>query len=77
MDREELIKKRTKLFLLKCSTGNDLVQRFMNDENDKMMDEKIEVCQRLIDGEKIEDIPNFYEVLDDMPKDDEGIITDW
>ncbi len=63
------MEKETKLFELIWQTGNELVERFMNDENGKMLDEKIEVCQRLIDGDAPDDIPNFYDVLDDMPKD--------
>lgn len=71
------IEKETKLFELKGQTGNELVDRFMNDENGKMLDEKIEVCERLINGEAPEDIENFYDVLDDMPKDTDKEKTFW
>lgn len=71
------IEKETKLFELKGKTGNELVDRFMNDENGKMLDEKIKVCERLINGEAPEDIENFYDVLDDMPKDTDEERTFW
>lgn len=71
------IQKETKLFGLKYRTNNDLVIRFMNDENGNMLDEKIEVCKRLILGEAPDEIENFYEVLDDMPVENGEEITNW
>lgn len=67
--------KETELIRLKAETGDSLVLRFMNDDNGEKLDEKIEVCKRLIDGESPDDIENYYDVLDDMPqdKDDERV----
>lgn len=78
MDRRfEETKKKAELFLLKMQTGDQLVMKFMNDENGNMIDEKTEVCKRLINGEVPDDIENYYDVLDDMPKDDNGTKTSW
>ncbi len=71
------IEKETKLFELKWQTGNQLVEDFMNDENGEMLDEKIEVCQRLIDGETPDEIENFYDVLDDMPQEEDDGKVFW
>lgn len=78
MDRFiEKMKKMDKLISLKYKTGDELVERFMNDENGNMLDEKIKVCERLIKGEKPDDIENYYDVLDDMPRSGGGERTYW
>lgn len=75
--RFEEERKKAELFILKMQTGDNLVIRFMNDENGEKMEEKIEVCKKLIDGEAPEDIDNYYDVLDDMPKNDGGAEEHW
>lgn len=44
--------------------------KFFDIDSDKMIDEKIEVFQALKDGKSIADIPNYYDILELMPKDD-------
>ena len=45
--------------------------KYFNVESEELLDEKIEVLTQIKDGKAIEDIPNFYKVLEDMPT--EGI----
>ena len=45
--------------------------KYFNLESEELLDEKIEVLTKIKEGKSIEDIPNFYEVLEDLPK--EGI----
>lgn len=51
--------------------------RFFDHESDQLLDEKIEVLTALKEGKYISDIPNFYDILELYPKDQEkdGIIT--
>ncbi len=44
-------------------------RQFFDIDSEKMLDEKIAVLQALKDGKQIADIPNFYDVLELMPKD--------
>lgn len=44
------------------------VDTFFDVESDKLLDEKIEVLTALKNGKSIADIPNFYDVLELMPK---------
>ena len=66
-DREyvEKIEKITDLYL-KC--GDYLVQRFFDLDSNEMLDEKIEVLTALVEGAAPADIPNYYKVLELMPK---------
>ena len=43
--------------------------RFFDVTSEAMLDEKIQVLTDLRDGKSIEEIPNFYKVLELMPKD--------
>ena len=47
------------------------LDNYFDVESDKMLDEKIEVLTALKNGKTIAEIPNFYEVLELMPKDGE------
>jgi hypothetical protein len=43
--------------------------KFFDRDSDKMLDEKIEVLKALKSGKSIGEIPNFYDILELMPKD--------
>ena len=43
--------------------------KFFDLESDKMLDEKIEVLKALKAGKTIGEIPDFYNILELMPKD--------
>ncbi len=44
--------------------------RFFDIDSDAMLDEKIKVLTDLREGKSIEEIPNFYDVLELMPRED-------
>lgn len=69
MSEKELIEKKCKIIDLLFEVDNYEVGQFFDMESDKMLDEKIEVLTALKKGKTISEIPNFYKVLELMPKD--------
>ncbi len=55
-----------------------MLRQFFDLESDKLLDEKIEVLTALKEGKAISDIPDFYDVLELYPKEQEkdGIRTE-
>lgn len=49
--------------------NDPMVHRFLDLDSEELLDEKIEVLKALIDGKPPESIPNYYKVLELMPKD--------
>lgn len=45
--------------------------QFFDLNSDELLDEKIEVLTALKEGKQISEIPNFYDILELYPKDDE------
>ena len=45
------------------------VDTYFDVDSEQMLDEKIEVLTALKEGKTISEIPNFYDVLELMPKD--------
>lgn len=41
--------------------------KYFNVESEELLDEKIEVLTQIKEGKSIEEIPNFYKVLEDLP----------
>ena len=60
--------KKIKILLL-LSTVYDPLLEFFDTDSDKMLDEKIQVLTDLKNGKSIEEIPNFYDILELYPKD--------
>nr|DAY68091.1 MAG TPA: hypothetical protein [Caudoviricetes sp.] len=48
-----------------------MIMKYFDTDSDKMLDEKIQVLEALKAGKNIEEIPNFYDVFELLPK--EGI----
>lgn len=71
MTKRELIEKKEKIIDLLFEVDCYEVSQFFDDESDEMLDEKIEVLTALKDGKSIGEIPNFYNVLELYPKDNE------
>ena len=42
--------------------------KYFNAESEELLDEKIEVLTQIKEGKSIEEIPNFYKVLEDLPE---------
>lgn len=47
------------------------VERFFDIDSNKMLDEKIQALTDLVNGKTIDEIPNFRNVFELYPKDDE------
>lgn len=67
-EKEKIIKKERILDLLFEVYQPEL--KFFDRDSDEMLDEKLEVLEALKAGKSIEEIPNFYDVLELMPKDE-------
>lgn len=71
MTKRELFEKKEKILNLLFEVDCYEVSQFFDDESDEMLDEKIEVLTALKNGKSIDEIPNFYNVLELYPKDNE------
>ena len=60
--------KKIKILLL-LSTVYDPLLEFFDTDSDKMLDEKIQVLTDLKNGKTVEEIPNFYDILELYPND--------
>ena len=54
-----------------------MLLQFFDCGSDKLLDEKIEVLTALKEGKTISEIPNFYDVLELYPKDNETAKIYW
>ena len=68
MTDTEYIEKSEKIFELFIQCDDDLVHRFFDLDSKEMLDVKIEVLTALVNGVAPADIPNYYDVLELMPK---------
>ena len=68
-EAEEYFNKHDKAFLLLLRCGNPLVKKFFNTDSFDILDEKIEVLEALNAGKVPAEIPNFYDILEDYPKE--------
>ena len=71
MTERELIEKKDKIMDLLFEVDNYEVSRFFDVDSDELLDEKIEVLTALSEGKTIAEIPNFYDILELMPKGEE------
>ena len=69
MTEVELIMKKEKIRELLFEVYEPEL-KFFDLDSDEMLDEKIEVLEALKAGKTIGEIPNFYDVLELMPKND-------
>lgn len=72
MKEKELIEKHLKINRLLIEVSDLIVNRFFDSDSDEMLDEKIEVLEKLKRGIPPADIPNYYKILELYPKDDES-----
>ena len=63
--------KMIKIFELLAKVNDRVFEQFFDIESEKLLDEKIEVLTALANGKKPDEIPNYYDVLELYPKDDE------
>ena len=63
------LEKQMKILELYYEVDDPIFKKFFDDESENMLDEKIEVMTALIEGKTPSEIPNYYDVLERMPKD--------
>ena len=68
-DLKELIQKKERILKLLFDVNCYEVDKFFDIESELLLDEKIEVLEALKAGKTIGEIPNFYNILELMPKD--------
>ena len=61
--------KKVKIFDLLSSAIGIPEMRYFNVDSDEMLDDTIEVLTQLQEGKPISEIPNFYDILEDLPED--------
>lgn len=71
MDDREIMQKHLQINKLLVDVIGVSELKYLNVDSDNMLDEKIEVLTALKEGKTIEKIPNFYDILEDLPA--EGI----
>ncbi len=57
---------------LRYEVDDLLVHRFFNDNSFDMLDDKIEVLEALKAGTPEDEIPKYYDILEDYPQDEIG-----
>lgn len=82
LDKYKQNETEAKLLLLfflkiKCSIHDNFVAKFLDDSNLNHFDDKVNVMVDLIQGKSPIDIPNYYDALDLMTKDNENTLTNW
>lgn len=67
-----IILKHLKINKLLIEVSDLIVNKFFDSDSDKMLDEKIEVLEKLKQGIPPADIPNYYKILELYPEDTES-----
>lgn len=63
--------KKIRIMDLLFEVDDQLVKKFFDIDSDKMLDKKIEVLTKLANGTAPDDIPEYYDILELYPDDDE------
>jgi len=71
-----MIDKKIKIFELLAEIYDPLL-KFFDINSNKMLDLKIKVLTDLKNNKTIAEIPNFYDILELYPKDENGIVVLW
>ena len=70
---KEIIEKHLKINNLLIEVSDLLVNKFFDSDSNEMLDEKIEVLEKLKKCIPPANIPNYYQVLELYPKNNEEI----
>lgn len=68
--RIEYLKKHEKVWDLLIGVSDLLVEKFFNTDSFAMLDDKIEVLEALKSGTPPAEIPKYYDVLENYPKNE-------
>ena len=75
--QHEYIIKREKLFELYQKINSPFIISHFDIDSDELLDQKIEILQRVVDGQNIQDIENYLEILEKYPKQSENRKVFW
>ncbi|MFR7544787.1 MAG: hypothetical protein ACLUWN_02425 [Clostridia bacterium] len=70
---KEILEKHLEINNLLIEVSDLLVNKFFDSDSDEMLDEKIEVLEKLKEGIPPANIPNYYKILELYPKNNEEI----
>lgn len=68
MDEKERIEKMLKVEELYAAVFGIPELKYFDISSEELLDEKIEVLTQLKEGKQIGEIPNFYSILEKLPK---------
>ena len=69
--KETTIEKHLRINRLLIEVSDLIVNNFFDLDSNEMLDEKIEVLEKLKKGIPPSEIPNYYKILELYPKDNE------
>ena len=69
---ETTIEKHLRINRLLIEVSDLIVNKFFDSDSNEMLDEKIEVLEKLKKGIPPSEIPNYYKILELYPKDNES-----
>ncbi len=72
-EKEKKLDKILELYEEVVKSGDNVVRDFFDLTSEKNLDKKIEVLTKLKNGVPPSKIPDFYDILEEYPKDD----IDW
>ena len=70
--KETTIEKHLRINRLLIEVSDLIVNNFFDLDSNEMLDEKIEVLEKLKKGIPPSEIPNYYKILELYPKDNES-----
>lgn len=70
--KETTIEKHLRINRLLIEVSDLIVNKFFDSDSNEMLDEKIEVLEKLKKGIPPSEIPNYYKILELYPKDNES-----
>lgn len=65
------LEKKVTIMELLFKVDDELVRQFFDDESNEMLDKKIEVLTKLSNGVPPAEIPEYYDILEKLPKQGE------
>lgn len=66
---DEIMEKHVRIYTLLGEIPHEPLIKYLDADSDKLLDEKIRVLEALKAGKTVDEIPHFYDVLEDLPKD--------
>lgn len=65
----QIIEQHDRIFELLTQVKDPVFLNFFDIESDNLLPEKIQVLEQIVSGKRVDEIPNYYDVLELYPKD--------